>query len=346
MFLRNSSILPGAPLRPCWNVWQAKAFITILMQINCITHNWYFTVLYSHKGTIIPSEASPASSALAQCSSFLPCNPQHHKEDEEQKGAQGRALSWAHGQQNRQRSQMCSTKTAICGAITARHQWLFNLWSNFNEQHSSSILPAPAWLNTLPTSFQDEKSICRGAKKDPQQSELKDTGKSAPENPNPTCLYPIPSPGSAAHSQLSVLAGLCAALHVPWGREGRSEKSRRLAGRRCDKSLAEHKTKSNFKNSTKHLTAPVRASSALLCSSSRAGAGAGESCGNILFSRKNMGQTPKHDHRSRHHLAVWYTMVSLPAKKLYMVAHLKLSFMWPLRFYEIMPGDEETKPTK
>lgn len=173
MFLRNSSILPGAPLRPCWNVRQAKAFITILMQINCITHNWYFTVLYSHKGTIIPSEASPASSALAQCSSFLPCNPQHHKEDEEQRGAQGRALSWAHGQQNRQRSQMCSTKTAICGAITARHQWLFNLWSNFNEQHASSVLPAPAWLNTLPTSFRMRRAFVEELKKTPSNQSWK-----------------------------------------------------------------------------------------------------------------------------------------------------------------------------
>lgn len=42
MFLCNSSILPGVPLRPCWNVWQTKAFVAILMQINCMTHNLVF----------------------------------------------------------------------------------------------------------------------------------------------------------------------------------------------------------------------------------------------------------------------------------------------------------------
>lgn len=61
---------------------------------------------------------------------------------------------------------------------------------------------------------------------------------------------------------------------VPWqtharrplcGRESRSENSRHLAGGRCDKSLAEHKTESNFKISNRHLTALKRASSAFVC---------------------------------------------------------------------------------
>lgn len=113
MFLCNSSILPGAPLRPCWNVWQTKAFVAILMQINCITNNLVFhSPLQGHNHSLwgLTSLLSTCTRAAPSCPVILSTT----KEDEEQRGAQGRAPSWAHRQQNGQKTQMSSTKTALC----------------------------------------------------------------------------------------------------------------------------------------------------------------------------------------------------------------------------------------
>lgn len=119
---------------------------------------------------------------------------------------------------------------------------------------------SPALLETFPISFRDEKSIWRGATKDPQWSELKDTGKLAPQNPCHSYPQPISllQRGLHAPSCQSLLSSIC-------GRESRSENNRHLAARRGDKSLAEPKPKRSFKVGNRHLTALKRASPVLLC---------------------------------------------------------------------------------
>lgn len=137
----------------------------------------------------------------------------------------------------------------------------------FNEGRASSHRHQHSW-RLCAGSFREESSVRRGAKKDPQWLELKDTGKSASEKAHHTRLCSIPSAegGRRAPSCQSPAAprqtrARCALR----GRESRSENSRHLAGGRCDKSLAEHRTESNFKISNRQLTALQRASSSFVC---------------------------------------------------------------------------------
>lgn len=67
------------------------------------------------------------------------------------------------------------------------------------------------------------------------------------------CTLPAVSPWADTHSP-------CAS------RQGKRDKnSKHLAGGRCEKFLAEHKTESNFKISIRHLTALKRAASVFVC---------------------------------------------------------------------------------
>lgn len=100
-------------------------------------------------------------------------------------------------------------------------------------------------------------------KKNPRRSEVKDTSKLASGDSHHARPFSIPSAERAAGSQLPVPGGR-RGRHTR-GRESRSENSRHFAGGRCDKSLAEHRTKSHFKISNRHLTALKRASLAFLC---------------------------------------------------------------------------------
>jgi len=236
------------------------------MQINYIRHNLIFHVPllpqgHNHSLWGPGSLLSPCTRAAPSCPVLLSIT----RKDEEQRGTQGRAPSWVRRQQNR------GTKVWFAAPWLGhlrckRSQALVTLLLYLMIQlqlRACIIPPAPALPETFPISFGDE-NIWREAKKDPQWSELKDTGKLAPENSYHGCPCSIPS----------AVRGCTLPAVSPWralrqtharGRESRSENSRHLAGGRCDKSLAEHKTKSNFKISNRHLTALKRASSAFVC---------------------------------------------------------------------------------
>lgn len=125
---------------------------------------------------------------------------------------------------------------------------------------------------------------------------------------------------------------------APWqthtrGRESRSENSRHLAGGRCDNSLAEHETKSNFKISNRHLTALKTASLALVCLYNALRGrmrelGSTDVMGTYC-SAGRCGANPRALSSIQTLLGcLVHHFLFLPAKKLYMVAHVKLNLMW------------------
>lgn len=98
MFLCNSSTLLGAPLRSCWSMRQTKAFVAILMQINCIRHNLAFHVSPVPPGVRLPSlkpwEPAQSLHTALSCPTLLSIARSRKRL---------RALRWTHQQQNRGR---------------------------------------------------------------------------------------------------------------------------------------------------------------------------------------------------------------------------------------------------
>lgn len=166
MLLCNSSILPGAPLRPCWNVWQAKAFITILMQINCITHNLVFhSPLFpqghNHSLWGLTSLLSPCTMQL-----LLPCNPQHHKGWGAEKGSgQGTQLSTWAAQQAEESDVQHQDCNLWCNQPGTSHFFTYDPTS-MNNMHHPSCQCQHCW-KPFPPAFRMRRAFVEELKKTP-----------------------------------------------------------------------------------------------------------------------------------------------------------------------------------
>lgn len=263
---------------------------------------------YSHKGTIILSEASGPASALAQ-EQLCPVL--------RSSASRGRMRS-REGLRARHPAKHISSKTGRKVWFAAPR--LGHVWCKYSQPLVTLLLylmiqlqlrmciipPAPAWLETFPISFRDEKSIWRGAKKDPQWSEPKNTSKSASENSYHACPYSIPS-----------AEGCTLPAVIPWqaprqthtrrvlcGRESRSENSRHLAGGSVTNPWQSTKPKAILKSATgiwQLWKEPPRRSRAftMLCEGGCGSWGA-STWWERTVRQEDAGQTWKHYHWSKH----------------------------------------------